>query len=514
MHLNVNRRDFLKKFGFISAFASMTPHLVTCSKPSKKPNFVFFLVDDLGWMDLGCYGSTFYETPNLDRLAMEGMRFTDAYAACPVCSPTRASIMSGKYPARINLTDWIAGRQNNKRMLKYMKILPPKFNHQMALEEVTIAEALKEDGYKTAFVGKWHLGQTEEFWPEHQGFDFNKGGWSKGAPYGRKRDPETGEPTDDSGYMSPYQNPRLEDGPVGEYLTDRLTDESIKFLKENQGDPFFLYLSFYTVHNPMHGKKEKVDKYKVKAKRMGLDKVNPIIQGKLWMDRPDPGRWQERVIQSHVEYAAMVESMDENIGRVLDTLSELRLDENTAVFFMADNGGLSTSEGSPTSNLPLRGGKGWLYEGGIREPMIIKWTEKVKSGTVCTFPVTSTDFYPTILEMANLPVKTQQHMDGISLVPLLTGIKALNREAIYWHYPHYSNQGDRPGGVVRAGDFKLIEHYEDNQIELYNLREDIGETRDLAQKLPEKATQLKKMLHEWRNSVDAQMPTPNLDYEF
>ena len=483
------------------------------AQPEKRPNFVFVLVDDLGWRDLGCFGSTFYETPNLDRLASQGMRFTDAYAACPVCSPTRASIMTGKYPARLRLTDWIPGRQTNEKMLRYMKVLAPEFNLQMGLDETTLAEALKEGGYRTMFSGKWHLGQTEEFWPEHQGFDINNGGWSRGAPYYRKYDAQTDTWEGDSGYVSPYQNPRLKDGPVGEYLTDRLTDDTIQFIEENKADPFLAYLSFYTVHNPLHGKDAVVEKYRAKARLQGLDRMDPFVTGLPWMQHPAPGRWRDRVIQSNAEYAAMVEAMDENVGRVMGTLEKNGLTDNTVVIFMADNGGLSTAEGSPTSNLPLRGGKGWLYEGGIREPMIVRWPGVTSPGTVCEEPVTSTDFYPTMLDIAGLPARESQHPDGVSLVPLLKGAKSLDREAIYWHYPHYSNQGDSPGGVIRSGDYKLVEHYEDNSVQLYNLRNDIGETRDLAQEMPAKAQALGSKLANWRKSVNADMPRPNPNYD-
>jgi len=505
-----SRRDFLKLMtsGAALAASGCSPS----ASPAGRPNFLFILVDDLGWRDLGCFGSTFYETPNLDRLAGQGMRFTDAYAACPVCSPTRASIMSGKYPARIHLTDWIAGRQSNPKMHRYMKVLPPEFELQMALEETTIAEALKESGYRTMFSGKWHLGETEEFWPEHQGFDVNKGGWSRGAPYYRKYDPATDSWSGDSGFVSPYKNPRLSDGPVGEYLTDRLADETIRFIEENKSDPFLAYLSFYTVHNPMHGKREVVEKYLAKAKELGLDRVNPWVEGLPWMEQPAPGQWRDRVIQSHAEYAAMVEALDENVGRVLASLDENGLAGNTVVIFMSDNGGLSTAEGSPTSNRPLRAGKGWLYEGGIREPMMVKWPGVVEPGTVCSEPVISTDFYPTMLEMAGLPLRPEQHLDGVSLVPLLKRNGSLDRDSLYWHYPHYGNQGDSPGGVIRSGDFKLIERYEDGRLELYNLRTDVGETRDLAGTMPDKAKTLRDRLENWRQSVDAHMPQPNPNY--
>ena len=499
-----NRRSFLKLTSGAVA-AAMIPG---CSGNRQKPNFVFILVDDLGWKDLGCYGSEFYETPNIDRLAAQGMRFTDAYAACPVCSPTRASIMSGKYPARIHLTDWIKGRQFQVGDEAINKLIPPEFEHQMALEEVTIAESLKKEKYSTCFIGKWHLGEADKFWPEHQGFDINIGGWKKGAPYYRHYDYETDEWTGDSGYVSPYKNPRLEDGPEGEYLTDRLADEAIKYIKDKQQNPFLLYLAFYTVHNPMHGKPEYVAKFKKKAKMMGLDKIDPFNYERAWIEKSGRGRYRERYVQSHAEYAAMVYSLDENVGRVMDTLSELDLEEDTIVIFMSDNGGLSTSEGTPTSNLPLRAGKGWLYDSGIREPMIIKWPGVIQGGQTCSEPVISTDFYPTMLEMAGMRQMPEQHMDGKSMVALLKGDRTFKRGPIFWHYPHYSNQGGKPGAAVRVGDYKLIEWYETNEIELYNMRTDYFERNNLAHKIPDKANELRELLHKWRDRVGADMPTP------
>ncbi len=502
----MERRQFLKSVGFGAVALCTSTAFTSCSSKFSKPNFVFFLVDDLGWTDIGAFGSTFYETPNIDKLAATGMKFTDAYASCPVCSPTRASIMSGKYPARINLTDWIPGRQAGGRANEPAnKVVPPDFQRYMSLDQVTIAEALKEAGYATGFFGKWHLGESEDLWPEFQGFDVNKGGWSRGAPYYRTFDADDDEWRGDSGYVSPYKNPRLQDGPPGEYLTDRLADETVTFINQNKEKPFFAYLSFYTVHNPMHGKQDKVKKYKEKAERLGLLNQPQFNENPEWAKHVGQGHWRERLVQSHAEYAAMIESLDENVGKVLKELEEQGVADNTIVFFMGDNGGLSTSEGSPTTNLPLRAGKGWLYEGGIREPMIIRWPGHQPGE--CDEPVTSTDFYPTMLEMASLPLRSEQHMDGKSLVPLVKG-KSMERGPIFWHYPHYSNQGGKPGGAVRNGDWKLIERYETGKLELYNLKEDIGETTNLAEDMAEKAQELHGLLREWRQEVDAQMPTP------
>ena len=488
----------------------MKPHFFTlftlvfligysCTNPqdsSEKPNFVFILVDDLGWADLGCYGSTFHETPNLDQLAGESMRFTSAYAACPVCSPTRASIMTGKYPARIGVTDWITGRQSYNAGLPCDKLLARDFEFEVKLEEVTIAEAMKQAGYKTFFAGKWHLGEDSIFWPEHQGFDINKGGWSVGSPRG--------------GYFSPYVNPRLESGPEGECLTDRLTNESIRFLEDHTEAPFFLYLSFYTVHNPQQGKPELVEKYQKKLESEGLDPEAMETIDREWIKHAAPGgRYVERIQQGHPTYAAMIETLDNNVGRLMQKLKELELDKNTIVFFMSDNGGLSTSEGSPTSNLPLRGGKGWMYEGGIREPMFIKWPGSGSEGTLTDVPVTSTDFYPTILEMAGLELIPGQHMDGVSIASLLTGEGKPEERPLFWHYPHYSNQGGKPGAAVRLGDYKLIEFFDPGMVELYNLADDIGETRNLAEEMPEKTKELLQMLHSWQREVGAEGMDPN-----
>ncbi len=493
----MNRREFIKALS-LGAAALAVPGCAGINSqaargPKKKLNFVFFLIDDLGWTDLGCYGSSFYETPNVDRLASEGMRFTEAYAACPVCSPTRGSILTGKYPARLGITQWIGGSQE-----------PTEYADRLALEEVTIAEVLQREGYATGFVGKWHLSPREadiraDFYPDKQGFDVNIGGDWSGAP-----------PT----YFWPYKrgNRALEEmppgGEEGEYLTDRLTDESLKFLEGNKGRPFLLYLSHYAVHTPIESKEVLTDKYKAKAERL------PGPEAQRFADVY--GRYKTRLVQDNPAYAGMVQSVDESVGRVMQKLEELGVADNTVVIFMSDNGGLSTvpREG-PTGNLPLRAGKGWLYEGGIREPMLIKWPGVVKPGSVCDEPVTSTDFYPTMLEMAGLDLMPEQHIDGVSMVPLLKNKGRLKRKAIYWHYPHYHGSGNRPSGAVRAGDYKLIEWYEDNSVELYNLKSDIGEKHDLAKIMPEKAAELQAMLAKWRKQMNARMPAagPWNDFE-
>ena len=466
----------MKTLHFLSLV--MTLLLANYLQAADKPNFVFFLVDDLGYMDIGANNpDTFYETPNIDRLANSGMRFTNGYAANPVCSPTRLSIMSGKYPSRFDATNFFSGARSGK-------FAPALLHSNLPLEETTLAEALKPLGYKTYFAGKWHLG-PETHWPEHQGFDVNIGGHSRGAPVGPGR------------YFSPYGNPRLKDGPKGEHLTDRLSDETCKFIEENKDQPFLAYLSFYSVHTPLMGKKDLIAKYQAKADK---------ISGEEFADEEQviPGGKERkvRILQKHAVYAAMMETMDAAIGKVLKKLDEVNVADKTVVFFMSDNGGLSTSEGSPTSNLPLRGGKGWLYEGGIREPWIIHWPGVTKPGSVEDTPVISNDFFPTILDIAGKPVKSGQ-VDGVSLVSLLNQSGSLSDRLLYWHYPHYSNQGGIPGGAVRDGDWKLIERYEDGSVNLYNLKDDIGERNDVAAKHAARVQAMRAKLHSWYKEVDA-----------
>lgn len=447
---------------------------------AEKPNFVFFLIDDLGYMDISPNNpETFYETPNIQKLADTGMRFTNGYAANPVCSPTRFSIMTGKYPSRADATNFFAGKREGR-------FKPAPLNDRMPLAETTIAEALKPHGYKTAFLGKWHLGPTEEFWPENQGFDVNIGGWSVGSPRG--------------GYFAPYTNPRLESGPEGEHLPMRLAREASQLIDEMKADPFLLYLSFYSVHTPLQAPQELVEKYRQKAERLNLPTDEFAEEEQAWpTDKPR----KVRVVQRHATYAAMMESMDTAVGKVLDQLETSGVADNTVVFFFSDNGGLSTSEGSPTSNLPLRGGKGWLYEGGIREPMLIRWPGVTPEGSVCDVPVISTDFAPTIVEIAGLPALPRQHLDGVSLTPLLRAEEAVPDRSLFWHYPHYSNQGGIPGGAMRMGDYKLIERFEDGRVQLYDLKADIGERNDLAETKPEIVQQMRPKLHAWYKEVDA-----------
>ena len=464
------------------------------------PNFIFILIDDMGWRDLTCYGSTFYETHNIDRLAREGVQFTEAYASCPVCSPTRASILTGKYPATVGVTDWVdwAGFLHPARGkvvdVPYLKYLPT--------EEYSLAKALRDNGYATWHVGKWHLG-GEGYLPEDHGFEVNVGGCEWGSPGG-------------GGYFSPWAIPRLADVdvPEGTYLTDYLTDRAIDLIGETDGRPFFLNLWYYTVHTPIQAKEEKIRKYEAKATAMGLDGVKTFEQGEHFScDHKKHLRVRRRLVQSDPVYAGMVESLDENVGRLLAVVEEAGQTENTVVVFTSDNGGLATAEGSPTCNAPLAEGKGWMYEGGTREPLLVKWPGVTQPGSSIGVPVTSTDFYPTVLEMAGLDPMPEQHCDGTSFVPLLKGGGSLDRDAIFWHYPHYGNQGGTPGSSVRMSDHKLIEFFEDGRLELYDLRNDVSEEHNLADQKLELRDRMRDELARWREQVEAKIPEPNPDYE-
>jgi len=491
MRRNATRRQFLRNLlGGAAAATFCRGGSAQVSAANKKPlNFVFLLIDDFGWMDFGANNPhCFYETPSIDRLARSGMNFTNGYAANPVCSPTRYSIMTGKYPSRVDATNFFSGKRSGR-------FNPGELNDRMPLSEVTLAEALKGHGYRTAFAGKWHLGPDEKYWPENQGFDVNIGGWATGWPHG--------------GFFAPFENPRLKEYPKGSHLPKVLTDESLAILDEYKDSPFLLYLAYYSVHTPLQGREDLIAKYEAKKdKLLSKDEAEFGPEEQVW---PGAKERRVRIRQCHAVYGAMVEAMDEQIGRVLDKLEQLGIADNTAVILMSDNGGLSTSEGSPTSNLPLRGGKGWLYEGGIREPFLIRWPGVTKPGSKCDVPVVSTDFYPTMLDMAGLPAKDAQHLDGVSLVPLLKGQEKTSRDAIYWHYPHYSNQGGFPGAAVRMGDWKLIERFEDGRVHLYNLAQDVGERKDLASQHPQRVRRMREKLHAWYRQVDARFLQPKGD---
>jgi arylsulfatase A-like enzyme len=462
--------------------------LAAASAAARPPNIVFFLADDLGQRDLAVYGSSFYETPHLDRLAREGARFTDAYAACPVCSPTRASIMSGMWPQRTGITDYIGAPLKPELWQRNTPLRPAPYADRLALDAPTLAKAMKAAGYATFFAGKWHLG-PEGWWPENQGFDHNLGGNERGGPYGGKR------------YFSPYGNPRLTDGPDGEHLPDRLATETANFIAANRDRPFFAYYSFYDVHTPLMARPDLQKKYEEKRVRLGLtDK---------WGRE---GERDVRLVQEHAIYAAMVEAMDLAVGKVMAKLDELGLRENTIVIFTSDNGGLSTSEGWPTSNLPLRGGKGWMYEGGIREPLIVRWPGVAQPGSVIATPVSSPDYFPTLLEAAGAKPTPGQRLDGVSLVPILRGQSTPER-ALFWHYPHYGNQGGAPSAAVRRGPWKLIQWFEGDRVELFHLGNDLAETTDLAAREPARVAALKAELAAWQRDVGAKFPIPNATYD-
>ncbi len=513
-------------FAVLATFGGFMPVAVASERT---PNVVFFLVDDLGWTDVGCYGSTFYETPHLDEFAESSVRFTQAYAACHVCSPTRASIMTGKYPARLQLTDWLPGRKD----FSFQVLTNAVTCQQLPLAESTLAETLKENGFATGHFGKWHLGE-DPYGPRQQGFDVQIPHWNKGWPK--------------SGYHAPFDMDGLTSA-SGDYLTDRLTDEALGFMEAHQTHPFFLYLSHFAVHDPIQGRAELVEKYRSKLSRAAPSQGpaftlegNPDDATDLSSAERDAlagsGEQGYRLLpdrmvnvkqrQDNVHFAAMVESMDASFGRVLTKLQALGLEDDTIVVFFSDNGGMSAANfGNParvipaskrdtafsTSNLPLRGGKGWLYEGGIRVPLMIKWPKHGRQGITCDVPVISTDFYPSILEMVGIARRPDQHRDGVSLKVLLQGGQELPRQALYWHFPHYSNHGlQSPGGAVRAGDYKLLEYFESQTVQLFNLQTDPGEKHDLSREDPETTARLRSMLHAWREDLAAYMPSPNPEF--
>lgn len=446
-----------------------------------KRNFVFFLVDDLGRTDLGYTGSTFYETPNIDKLAASGMRFDQGYAACQVCSPSRASIMLGKATPRHGITQWI-GSKNGLEWDRDDPVLPVEYVHNLPAEDTTIAEALQSAGYKTFFAGKWHLGD-EGSWPEDHGFQINKGGWTPGSPRG--------------GYFAPWVNPRLENGPDGESLTMRLANETARFIESHQDEPFLAFLSFYTVHGPIQTTEELCNKYRDKAEAMGLTDNDQRF--KMFRRLP------VRQVQDNPIYAGMMEMLDDAVGVVMEKLRQTGLDENTVVIFTSDNGGVSSGDAFSTSLLPFRGGKGLQWEGGIREPYIIHVPGMTKAGSSSQTPAIGMDFYPTMLELAGLPLMPEQHMDGVSLVPVLKGGKIEKRD-LCWHYPHYGNQGGEPSSIIRSGDWKLIYYHEDGRHELYNLANDLSEQNDLAAKNPERVNALKQRLVAWLKDTGATFP--------
>jgi len=502
----LRRRDFLRTLGLGVAGLSLPPLSALACEPgpglrngpaagATPPNFVFFLIDDLGGVDLGSFGSTFHLTPNIDALASSGMRFTQAYAASPVCSPTRASILTGRHPARLDITDWIGGSQRGE-------LIPAEYKDHLPPEEVTLAEMLKAEGYATGYFGKWHLGSDPHL-PGGQGFDLNIGGTGAGQPASYFYPYKAGEG------RSPFWDvPGLEEGEEGEYLTDRLTDEALTFLDGHRESPFLLYLSHFAVHTPIQSKGELEVRYA--ARRDSL----PPHEGPL--HESEHGRARTRLVQDDPAYGGMIQSVDESVGRILGRLDDLGLADNTVVIFMSDNGGLSTLAGErvgPTTNAPLRAGKGWLYEGGIRAPMIIRWPGRVAAGGESNVPVQSIDFFPTMADIVGatggaggVPTGSSGVLDGSSLLPLLTGSGNLRRDALFWHFPHYHGSGNRPSGAVRLGRWKLLEWFEDGAVELYDLEADPGERENLSEAEPEVTEELLGRLRAWREEVDAKMP--------
>ncbi|MBS0211288.1 MAG: sulfatase [Planctomycetes bacterium] len=462
---------------FALALVAWTVAAERASAGTSQPplNVVAFLIDDQGFTDLGCMGSKVYETPGVDRLAAQGMRFTHAYSACTVCSPSRAALLTGRYPARLHVTDWIAGH-----VRPWAKLKIPDWTKYLPLEEVTLAEYLRDAGYATGMIGKWHLG-GEGYEPSRQGFDVAIAGDHRGQP---------------PSYFSPYNIPTLADGPAGEYLTDRLGDEACKFIESNRQGPFFLYLPNYAVHTPIQPPPDLKKKYDDKL-GYATDAANKKA-GK----QPTAGQ------QNNPGYAAMVDNMSVNVERVLKKLDETGVADRTIVIFTSDNGGLI----NVTGNQPARVGKGSAYEGGVRVPLIVRWPGVIKPGSTCDVPVMTIDLLPTVMSALGLKA-SKAPVDGRDITPLLKQETKELARPLYWHYPHYHPGGATPYGAIRVGDYRLVEFYEDHHVELYNLKNDVGETRDLAKIEPKRAAQLRQQLADWRREVGAQMPTPNPDYD-
>lgn len=478
----------------VNLLACFLPFFATAEESSsQKPNFVFILVDDLGKEDLGIEGSEFYETPHIDSLGEKSLRFERGYSACQVCSPSRAAIQSGKAPARVKITDYISvqGRNQPEQWNRNTALLPAPYQSELALEEVTIAEALKKNGYRTFFAGKWHLG-ADGFTPEEQGYEVNKGGYHYGTPPG--------------GYHSPYKNPKLSDDEPGAELPLRLGRETADFIREkaDKDEPFFAMLSFYSVHGPIHCSEERFKKFQAKAETMGLTERE---EPRFLFDRTK----EVRQVQDHPIYAGMMAALDDAVGLVLDSIEDSGVRDNTVVIFTSDNGGVSSGDGFATSCLPMRGGKGRQWEGGIRQPYYIYWPGVTTGGTTEVF-ATGMDFYPTMLDIAGIPLMPDQHLDGMSLAPVLRG-EAEPERTLYWHYPHYGNQGGEPSAIIMNDDYKLIHYFEDGRNELYDVVEDIGEQNDLAANQEKVVREMEADLKDWLATMDADMPSKNESYD-
>jgi arylsulfatase A len=470
----------------LAALALLLATLQTsqAAEQNRPPNFVLILVDDLGWMDLSCQGSQFFETPHIDRLAAQGMRLTNGYAACAVCSPTRAAVQTGRYPSRVGVTDWIRSKfqggiigPDGNNPTGYVggpnqPVLCPKNALFMESDEVTLAELLGPAGYATCHIGKWHLGQADHF-PEKQGYDLNHGGCDLGQP------PNYFDPYESTREF--YEIPNLPSRTPGEYLSDREADEAVKFIRDNRDQPFFLNMDHYAVHTPLQAKPDVKARYEAKEKTTK---------------------------QTNATYAAMVESVDDSTGRIMETLKEYGLADNTVIIFTSDNGGLL----GPTNNEPLRSGKGFPYEGGIRVPLIVRWPGVVAAASTSDVPVTSVDYFPTLAQIAQVELPNDRAIDGQSIVPVLKQQGTLDRDAIFWHFPHFRGKLG-PYSIVRQGDWKLIKRYAEGKRELYNLADDLSETTDLAAEMPERVNQLDTVLQAWLEETGSKMPKANPDYQ-
>jgi arylsulfatase A-like enzyme len=463
------------------------PQAVAAEHAPKPPNVLLIVVDDLGWRDLSVQGSTFYETPNVDQLAANGVRFTHGYASAQVCSPSRASLMTGRFPLRMGTTDWF-GAKAGEAWKRNTLMLPAPYTQRLDPDRITVAEAFREAGYTTFFAGKWHLGEREEDWPEFHGFEINKGGHNRGSPPG--------------GFFAPYDNPRLKSGPAGEALPLRLADETVAFIEGHQDQPFFATLCFYTVHAPAQTTRALWEKYRKKAGTM------PQPVSRMAPER----RMPTRVVQDNPIYAGMIEMMDTAVGRVLNALERMDLLGDTIIVFTSDNGGVTSGDHWATSILPLRGGKGYQWEGGLRVPFIVSWRGSLAPSVNTEASVIGTDIYPTLLELAGLPLRPQEHLDGVSLVPALKG-GGLPPRSLIWHYPHYSNQGGDPSSIIQHGDWKLIHYHETGRDELYRRGDDPMEQYDVALRFPEQARNLREELNGWLKKTKARFPTTNPSFD-